>query len=65
MKIKLNQDLNGHKKGDILDLGKKPSLYWRRRIKDSKIDNCVEIIDETVKKAEPSKKTGKKEINND
>lgn len=44
MKLKLNTDLAGYKKGSIVDVGEKPSQYWRNRIKDSKIDKCVEIV---------------------
>lgn len=44
MKVKLNVALHGYQKGDIVNLGKKPNQYWRRRIKDSKIDNCLELI---------------------
>ena len=47
MIIKLNVDLLKYKKGCHIDLDKiafKEQQYFNRRIKDSKIDNCLEII---------------------
>lgn len=50
-KLKLNKDFpaRGLKKGSMvnveLDSNNIPlDLYWRRRLKDSAIDDCVEII---------------------
>ena len=43
MRIKLNAQLNGHKIGDIIEININ-DRFWRRRLKDSKIDNCIEII---------------------
>ena len=46
MKIQLNRNLNNHKKGEIIDLKLcKPddARYWRKAIKDSKIDKSVSI----------------------
>ncbi len=54
MKIKLNTDLKKKKKGDIVDLSLLKGLdltYWNNRLKDSKIDNCVTVLEE--KKDEP------------
>ena len=59
MKLKLNQDLRTPKgkklKGSIVDLEcDKNSIpldfFWRSRLKDSEIDNCVEIIPQTKTK---------------
>lgn len=54
MKIKLNQNLHGHKKGEIIDLtlcSPDDARYWRKSIRDSKIDKSVSIItDEDIKK---------------
>ena len=59
MKIKLNQDLSTPKgkklKDSIINLEcDKNSIpldqFWRNRLKDSKIDNCVEIIKSTKTK---------------
>lgn len=52
MKIKLNQNLSTPKgklnKGDIIeieDINEEPlDHFWRNRLKDSTIDNCIEII---------------------
>lgn len=52
MKLKLNNNFSykgkKHKKNDIItidDENKIPlDLFWRRRLKDSAIDNCVEIV---------------------
>jgi hypothetical protein len=55
MKIKLNQDLKTPKgkklQGTIIELeadksGTPYDLFWRRRIEDSAIDNCVSIVEE-------------------
>lgn len=55
MKLKLNQDLKTPS-GKLLcgaiievdcDQDKNPlDMFWRNRLKDSAIDNCVEIISE-------------------
>jgi len=48
VKIKLNADLKGHKKGQTIVIedvrGVPKDLYWRKRLRDSEIDNCFEII---------------------
>ena len=49
IQLKLNTSLQGHPKGAIIRLkasdGKIPDeAYWRARIKDAKIDNCVEVV---------------------
>lgn len=48
MKIKLNFDLNGHKKGSVLKIKSKDcvpiDIYWRKRLKESESDNCIEVI---------------------
>lgn len=58
MKIKLNLDLLKYKKGSILELDKLPSkesMYFRKRIKDSKIDNCVELVQEKIRESRRGK----------
>ena len=49
MKLKLNCDLNGHKKGTIIKVNDNNGIpldsFWRRRLKDAEIDNCVEIVE--------------------
>ena len=58
MKIKLNADLNGHSKGSIITVddisGMPTDIYWRNRLKDAVIDNCVEVVSDKVK-PEPKK----------
>ena len=59
-RLKLNTPLRGHdagaeirvktdKNGTVLD------TYWRRRLRDSKVDGCVEFVD-NKKKAQRTKK---------
>lgn len=48
-KIKINLPLKHYKKGDIVNIeidinGLAIDRYWRNRIKDSKIDGCVEYV---------------------
>lgn len=47
--FKLNVDLRGKRKGDVLVLDVNPEglpfdSYWNRRVQDSKIDGCIEEI---------------------
>ncbi len=71
IKIKLNANLNGFKKGRILQIivdnsGVPVDNYWYRRLKDSKIDNCIEIIEEkTLNKNYPNKKNKKEDTVNE
>lgn len=48
MKIKLNVSMNGYKKGEeitIKDVDGIPSdPFWRRRLEDAEIDNCIKIV---------------------
>jgi len=49
VKIKLNYDLAGYKAGDAFfvecDKNNIPlDIYWRKRLKDSSIDKCVELV---------------------
>ncbi len=49
MKIKLNTDLNGLKKGRVINVetdcnGTIIDSFWRRRMFDSLIDNCIEVV---------------------
>lgn len=52
MKLKLNQDLKTPKGKlskdsiiEVADLNNEPlDKFWRNRLKDSAIDNCVEIV---------------------
>jgi len=49
IKIKLNEDLRGYKKGSVIkikvsDNNVPKDIYWRRRLEDSMFDNCIEIV---------------------
>ncbi len=54
LKINVKFPSRNLKKGDIIqidvdDEGTPLDLYWRRRLKDSAIDNCVELINNSKK----------------
>lgn len=60
VKLKLNVPLQGYREGQILDFpadanGVILDRYWRNRVRDSAIDNCVELVTpesgKTAKKA--------------
>lgn len=58
--LKLNVPLQGHKVGDVLTLATDSDgiildEFWFRRLQDSRIDNCVEIINDTTTEDKPSK----------
>lgn len=49
IKLKVNANIHGYYKGDTVIVkvdsnGVPLDINWRRRLKDSMIDNCVEII---------------------
>jgi hypothetical protein len=44
-KIKLNVDFKGFKAGQIISVDFDKDIFWRKRLKDSKIDNCIEIYE--------------------
>lgn len=56
MQIKLNQDLRTPQgqllKDAIIEIndenGVPTDLFWRNRLKDSAIDNCIEIVDQVI-----------------
>jgi hypothetical protein len=55
MKIKINKNFGSYKSGQELEIkADKYNIpldrYWRNRLNDSKIDNCVEIITTKTKK---------------
>lgn len=58
IKLRLNTDLLGHKSGAIIKIesdskGDPLDSFWARRLKDSVLDGCVEVVTETKK---PNKK---------
>ena len=48
MKLKVNIPMNGKKEGDIVVVKTKGGIiidkFWRKRLQDSKLDNCVSIV---------------------
>lgn len=60
--VRVNMDLATFKEGQILKLKFKNGVpvdrFWRRRLQDARIDNCVQVIED----AKPAKKLkGKKD----
>lgn len=47
MKIKILKKLKKYPVNSIVNI--ELNKYWRRRLKDSKIDHCIEIVSENVK----------------
>lgn len=71
LKLKLNRDIKYNKKrfkqGQIIkidvDINNTPlDRFWRNRVKDSSIDNCVEFVPDDKKLISNNKKS--KPINN-
>lgn len=60
MKLKLNVAMNGFAKGQEITIadvkGVPTESFWRRRLKDSEIDKCVEIV-QTKPKSETKVKS--------
>lgn len=56
MQIKLNQNLKTPQgqllKDAIIEIndenGVPTDLFWRNRLKDSAIDNCIEVVDQVI-----------------
>jgi len=46
--LKLNTDLASHKEGEVINIqcigGVPVERYWRDRVKDSEIDECVSFV---------------------
>lgn len=60
MKIKLNHSMAGYEAGRTVTIltdasGVPLDKFWRRRIKDAQIDNCLEVIKPSKPKAEKTK----------
>jgi len=56
MKLKLNQPMKGFDAGRTVTVqtdtsGVPLEKFWRRRLRDAKIDNCVEVIKSSGRKA--------------
>lgn len=65
-KLQINRDIGTHKAGSIVsvscyDDGIPVDVYWRRRLKDSTIDQCVEWVEDApMKPVKENSKTGDK-----
>jgi len=60
MKVKLNTPMQGYEAGREVTIecdssGVPLQKFWRRRLKDAKIDNCVEVIKPSKPKQEKVK----------
>lgn len=58
--LKLNKPMAGYEAGRTVTVQADPSgvpldRFWRRRIKDAKIDNCLEVIKPSKPKSEKAK----------
>ncbi len=56
MKLKLNKPMKGYEAGRELSIqtdvaGVPLEKFWRRRLRDAKIDNCVEVVKATPAKS--------------
>jgi hypothetical protein len=60
MRLKLNQPMAGYEAGHTVTVqadscGVPLEKFWRRRLKDAKIDNCVEVVKASKSKQEKTK----------
>lgn len=60
IKLKLNQPMQGYEAGRVVPIqtdsaGVPLEKFWRRRLKDAKIDNCVEVVKATPAKSKKEK----------
>lgn len=61
MKIQLNKPLRGYHIGKVIDFGKtKLDKYWLNRIKDSEVDHCISVINDSLKKEKTFTKSNRK-----
>ena len=65
IRIKVNGTLPPHPSGTVVNVpvdeeGTPLALYWRRRLKDAKVDNCCEVVLEVVPDDPISKKARKR-----
>jgi hypothetical protein len=59
MKLKLNQPMKGYEAGREITVqtdsnGIPLEKFWRRRLRDAQIDNCVEVVKPSKTKREKS-----------
>jgi len=60
MKIKLNMPMQGYEAGREVAIecdrsGVPLEKFWRRRLKDAQIDNCLEVVKPSKSKKEQGK----------
>lgn len=60
-KIRLNAPLRGHNQGETIQIdtdkeGVPIAKYWRDRLKDAQIDDCIELIKEKTNKSDKGSK---------
>ncbi len=60
IQVKVLSDIPGYKTGQTIfvkvdSLGTPLDKFWRRRLKDAKTDNCLEVIKPSQKKSSKSK----------
>lgn len=66
IKLKLNRSLNGISAGTEIKINASRSgipidIFWRKRLRDSKRDNCVEVVKESESQSEVTKPKSSKE----
>lgn len=65
MKIKLNQDFRGFKAGKTItikdDDGRPTDPFWRARLMDAPMDNCITVIKPKMKTAVKTKTSDENE----
>jgi flagellar basal body L-ring protein FlgH len=62
VQIKVTKNMSAYKVGDIITVpidekGTPKSLFWRRRLKDAKMDGCCEIVRPVTNKIVIKKET--------
>ena len=60
VKFQINKIFGGHKPGDVVEIecdddGLPIPRYWYRRFLDSPIDNCISVIEESMKSKKEDK----------
>lgn len=58
-KYLLNASIGGYSAGSVIDIpchksnGIPKDKYWRKRLIDATVDNCIEVVEVVVKKDKP------------
>jgi hypothetical protein len=69
VRIKIKSPLKNYKPGDVLTItvykeGIPIIRYWRDRLKDAKIDGCIELIQDQLKPVSEKKQRKKRSVSN-